>query len=52
MIWCRSKEFGRKNVISLAGEGIMCVSNTWFKREEKRKVTFKWTKMIHKLTLC
>ena len=27
------------------------VSNTWPKREEKRKATFKWEKMRQKLTL-
>ena len=42
LIWRWSKEFGRKNVIRvLPGEGIVCVSDTWFKREGKRKVTFR-----------
>ena len=31
--WCRSEEFGRENEL--------CVLNTWSKREEKRKVTFR-----------
>ena len=33
-------------------EKVLCVSNTWFKREEKRKVTFRIEKIRHKLTLC
>ena len=38
-VWHRSEDFGRKNFIRvLSGEGNMC---TWFKREEKRKVTFR-----------
>ena len=35
------RNFGRKNAIRvLSGEGIMC-DNTWFKREENWKVTFR-----------
>ena len=29
-----SEEFGRKNVIGFCLEKELCVSNTWFKREE------------------
>ena len=30
----------------------LCVSNTWFRREKKRKLTFKVGENGHKLTLC
>ena len=30
----------------------LCVSNTWFQREEKRKVTFRMGENGKKLTLC
>ena len=30
----------------------LCVSNMWFKREDKRKVTTEWEKMRQKLSLC
>ena len=30
----------------------LCLSNTWFKREEKRKMSFPIAKMRLRLTLC
>ena len=30
----------------------LCLSSTWFKREEKRKVTFRIGENETKLTLC
>ena len=39
--WCRPEEFGRKNVIGFCLEKELCVPNRWFKREEKRKVTYR-----------
>ena len=39
--WHKSEEFGRKNVIRVLSGKELCVSNTWFKREEKRKVIFR-----------
>ena len=39
MLWHRSSEFRRKKVlIKFCLEKELCVSNTWLKREEKRKV--------------
>ena len=35
-----SEEFGRNNVNRFCLEKELCVPNTWFKREVKRKVTF------------
>ena len=41
-VWHRSDKFIRKNVIRvLCREGITCVPDTWFKREGRRKVTFR-----------
>ena len=58
-VWCRSAEFLRENVTRvLPGERIMCVSTTWFRREEWIKVTL-CVCQIHglgeewiKVTLC
>ena len=38
--WRRSEEFGRTNVISFVWIKNF-LSNTWSKREEKRKLTFR-----------
>ena len=38
--------------LELCLEKESCVSNTWIKREEKRKITFIILEMRHKLTVC
>ena len=39
--WCREEEFGMKNVTRVFLENKLHMSNTWHKREEKRKVAFR-----------
>ena len=48
---------GQRNVagrmlLEFCLEKQLCVSNAWFEREEKRKVTSELVKMRQKLTLC
>ena len=46
------RNFEGRMSLEFCQENKLCVSNTWAKREEKRKVTFRMVKMRQKLTLC
>ena len=41
-----------KILLEFCMEKELCVSNTWFKREEKRKMTFRMGENETELTLC
>ena len=41
MIWCMLEEFEARMLLEFCLEMELCVSNTWFYREEERKVTFR-----------